>query len=187
MVVEEREAPAGVKPLRWLLLTTLTITDWEAALRVIGYYRSRWLIERYHYVLKSGCGIEKLQLEAGERLERALAVYCIVAWRLLWLTYQARQEPELPCSSVLARHEWQALYCTIHRVGQVGAAVEPPSLRQAVRWIAQVGGFLARKGDGEPGVQTIWRGLRRLEDIVATWVLIHGIEPEQLDHSLMGK
>ena len=184
--VQEREPPDGVKPLHWLLWTTLELADWAAVIRVIGYYRTRWLIERYHYVLKSGCGIEKLQLETKERLERALAVYSIVAWRLLWLTYQARQEGERACSEVLAEHEWQALYCTIHRVAEVPAGVAVPSLRQAVRWIAQLGGFLGRKGDGEPGVQTIWRGLRRLEDIVATWVLIRGVPPQHAAQELMG-
>jgi hypothetical protein len=62
----------------------------------------------------------------------------------------------------------------------------PPTLQQAVFWIAQLGGFLGRKGDGEPGAKVIWRGLRRLEDIVATWVLLNGPTPCQRDGSLMG-
>jgi hypothetical protein len=83
VLVEECDPPAGIKPLRWLLWTTLPVTTWEEALAVVEAYRARWLIERYHYVLKSGCGIEQLQLETAERLERALAVCCVVAWRLL--------------------------------------------------------------------------------------------------------
>jgi hypothetical protein len=66
-----------------------------------------WLIERFHFVLKSGCRFEDLQLENAERLKRALG---IVAWRLLWLTYEARRQPEQPCSEVLETYEWQALY-----------------------------------------------------------------------------
>jgi len=111
VVVEEHEPPAGVKPVRWLLWTTLPVTSWDEAIAVVEIYRARWLIERYHYVLKSGCGIELLQLETAERLERGLAVCCIVAWRLLWLTYQARTTPQVACSAVFARHEWQALVC----------------------------------------------------------------------------
>jgi hypothetical protein len=179
VVVEEREPPAGVKPLRWLLWTTLPVTTWEEAVAVVSAYERRWLIERYHYVLKSGCGIEQLQLEAAERLERALAICCIVAWRLLFLTYQARQTPEVPCSVVFARHEWQALVCTIEQSAEPPS--EPPSLREAVRMVARLGGFLARKGDGEPGVKTLWRGLTRLDDIAATWLLLRGAGDHQLD------
>ncbi|HEY0736080.1 MAG TPA: IS4 family transposase [Herpetosiphonaceae bacterium] len=185
VLVTEVAPPAGVKAVEWLLMTTLPVDTLEDAIQVIDWYRLRWLIERYHYVLKSGCQVEKLQLETAAALERALATYCIVAWRLLWLTYEARQRPDAPCTEVLAPHEWQALYCTIHRTPSAPIDAPPP-LSQAVRWIAQLGGLLGRRGDGEPGVKVIWRGLRRLDDIVATWVLLHGLEPRQLDTSLMG-
>jgi hypothetical protein len=184
VVVEEREPPPGVKPLRWLLWTTLPVASWDEAIQIVEYYRHRWLIERYHFVLKSGCGIETLQLETGAGLERALAVCCIVAWRLLWLTYQARQTPEEPCTSVFATHEWQALYCTVH--GTTTPPAHPPTLHEAVRLVARLGGFLGRKGDGEPGVKTIWRGLMRLEDIAATWLLARGLDDHQLDQSTYG-
>jgi Transposase DNA-binding/Transposase Tn5 dimerisation domain len=184
VVVEEREPPAGVKPLRWLLWTTLSVTNWDEAVAVVLLYQKRWLIERYHYVLKSGCGIEQLQLETAERLERALAVCCIVAWRLLWLTTQARETPDVACTEILARHEWEALVCVVQ--GRLEPPIEPPSLREAVRMIAQLGGFLARKGDGEPGVKTLWRGLIRLNDIAATWLLARASNEHQLDQSLMG-
>ena len=183
VVVEEREPPAGVKPLRWLLWTTLAVTRWDEALKVVHIYEKRWLLERYHFVLKSGCGIEQLQLETAERLERALAVSCIVAWRLLWLTYQARETPEVACTEILARHEWEALVCVVQ--GKLEPPAEPPSLREAVRMLAQLGGFLARKGDGEPGVKTLWRGLSRLNDIAATWLLArasNGHQPDQFTY-----
>lgn len=184
VVVEEHEPPAGVKPLRWLLWTSLPVTSWDEALRVVQIYEKRWLIERYHFVLKSGCGIEKLQLETAEGLERALAVCCIAAWRLLWLTTQARETPEVPCTQVFARHEWEALVCVVQDKLEVPA--EPPSLREAVRMVAQLGGFLARKGDGEPGVKTLWRGLIRLNDIAATWLVAQASNEHQRDQSLMG-
>jgi hypothetical protein len=182
VVVEECEPQAGVKPLRWLLWTTLPVSCWEEALAVVAAYRARWLIERYHYVLKSGCGIEHLQLETAEGLERALSVCCIVAWRLLWLTYQAREQGEDSCTSVFATHEWQALVCTIRQTAEPPS--EPPRLREAVRMVAQLGGFLGRKGDGEPGVKTLWRGLSRLDDIAATWLLLRGTSALHLDHFL---
>ena len=130
----------------------------------------RWLIERYHYVLKSGCRLEQLQLETADRIQRALATYTIVAWRLLWITYLARYQPDQPADTVLEAHEWQALYCTIHK--SLLPPQSPPTLNTCVRWIAQLGGFLGRKHDGEPGVKTIWQGLRRLHDIAQTWLLV---------------
>jgi hypothetical protein len=96
---EEATAP-GVKPIKWLLLTTWSVQNFEQAKCYIRWYTYRWLIERYHYLLKSGCGIENLQLETAERIKKALATYAIVAWRLLWLTYQARQNPLLSCDMV---------------------------------------------------------------------------------------
>ncbi len=106
----------------------------------------------------------------------ALATYSIVAWRLLWLTYEARVNPELPSDTVLEKSEWQSLCATINK--NPTPPDTPPSLRQAVRMIANLGGFLGRKGDGEPGVKTIWRGLRRLHDIAATWKLLHSDSPK---------
>ena len=167
---EDNPSDEVVSPVSWLLLTTLPVECLEDAVRYVRWYSYRWLIERYHFTLKSGCRIEELQLETADRIERALATYAIVAWRLLWLTYEARVNPELACDRVLETYEWQALYARIHKSQTVPS--QPPSLRQAVRWIAQLGGFLGRKGDKEPGVKTIWRGLRRLHDISETWKLL---------------
>jgi hypothetical protein len=175
IVAEELTPPPGVEAVRWRLLTTLAVPDFAAAIAVVGLYTLRWLIERYHFVLKSGCRVEELHLETLERLERALATFAIVAWHLLWLTYLARRQPGMPCDAILATHEWQALYCT-HFQTPLPAAT-PPTLHDAVRWLAQLGGFLGRRHDGDPGVVTIWRGLRRLEDIAATWRLLHQPPP----------
>lgn len=89
---------------------------------------------------------------------------------MLWLTYEARFNPEIPCTTVLETHEWQSLCATINK--NPIPPQKPPSLKEAVRMIAKLGGFLCRKSDGEPGVKTIWRGLQRLHDISQTWKLI---------------
>ena len=94
----------------------------------------------------------------------------VIAWRLYWMTHINRQTPEASCVLVLAEHEWHALYATIHRTTHL--PTQPPTVRQAVRWIAQLGGFLARKGDGEPGITVIWRGWQRLHDISTTWLIL---------------
>lgn len=171
VLVKEEDPPEGVEALCWLLLTTLSVENFDDAVRCAEWYGKRWLVERYHMVLKSGCRVERLQLEKADRIQRALAVYSLVAWRLLWLTYEARQSPDAPCDCVLEAHQWQSLYCRIHKT--TTPPEQPPTLRDAVRWIAQLGGFMGRKRDGEPGVIVIWRGLRRLEDISDTWLLLH--------------
>jgi hypothetical protein len=173
----EENPPTGITPIEWLLLTTLEVNNFDEATCRIRWYTYRWLIERYHYVLKSGCRIEQLQLKTADRIKKALATYSIVAWRLLWLTYQARENPLLPCDTILETHEWQSLYCHFHHFSTLE---EPPSMKQAVIWIAQLGGFLARRHDGFPGVKTLWRGLQRLHDIASTWKLIHSHQKQDL-------
>jgi len=173
ILVTEVCPPPDCEPISWLLLTTLKISSPEDVKKYVQWYSYRWLIERYHYVLKSGCGVEKLQLKTAKRLEMALATYSIVAMRLLWLIYEARCHPDSYCEQVLEDEEWQALYATIHKC--VYPHKTPPTLAQVVRWIAQLGGFLGRKGDGEPGVKVLWRGLIRLHDIAQTWRMCQSI------------
>lgn len=167
ILVREVNCPAGQEPVHWLLLTNLTVTTREDAARVLRWYTYRWRIERYHFVLKSGCHVEELQLADAARIQRALAVFSIVAWRLLALTYAAREHPDEPCTRFLTADEWQALACFVSK--KPDSPTSPPDLHTAVRWVAQLGGFLGRKRDGEPGVKVIWRGLRRLPDITAMW------------------
>jgi hypothetical protein len=169
ILVEEINPPAGEKPVRWLLATTMAVQSLEDALRYVQWYAYRWTIERFHFVLKSGCKIEERQLETVERMERAIPVFSIVAWRLLWLTLKARETPDAPCTMILEEFEWKVLLATVHP-GTRQLSVTPPTLREAVRMIAQLGGFLGRKCDGEPGPQTLWRGLRRLHDLGQGWL-----------------
>lgn len=170
ILAEEDQPPFGEKPICWLLLTTLAISDLGAACQSLWWYAQRWVIERYFFTLQSGCRIEELQLERADRLQRALATYTIVAWRLLWLTYEARQHPNCSVEDILEPPEWQALYCTIHQTPRPPSA--PPNLGECVRWIAQLGGFRNRQKNESPGIETLWRGLQRLHDIAATWQLV---------------
>jgi hypothetical protein len=174
--VVEPNPPPGQEAIHWLLLTALPVDTPEQAHQVAVWYSYRWLVERFHFVLKSGCKLEDRQLRQAVRLERLLAVFSLVAWKLLWLTYQARQTPDAPCTLALLPAEWQALWVFIHRSPHLPDT--PPSLRQAVRWIAQLGGFLARVGDGDPGVKVLWRGWQRLQDITATWSITAAPSPD---------
>ena len=138
-------------------------------MQCVHWYTMRWFIERYHYVLKSGCQVEELQLEEAMRLQRATAVYCIVAWRILFLTYLSRVHPDEFCTRVLERFEWEALYCFTTKNHHLPE--NPLTISDVTRRIAILGGFLGRKGDGEPGAKVLWRGLRRLNDISHAYVL----------------
>lgn len=171
ILAKEEILSGSEEPICWWLATTLPVTSIQEAQACVRWYSYRWLVERYHYVLKSGCQVEKLQLETAERLERALATYCIVAWRLLWLTYQSRISPHSSCEMALEEYEWRALYCYTHKTTVLPP--HPPEVREVILWLAKLGGFLARRRDGPPGAKVIWRGLRRLEDISATWSLLY--------------
>ncbi len=164
---KEISTPVGESSVEWKLLTSLTVDTLETAVQCIKWYAKRWIIERYHYALKSGCQVEDLQLESIENIERALSIYCIIAWRLLYMTYIARNEPDVPCTKVLSDNEWQALWCFTNKA--IMPPKNPPSLSEAIRLIAKLGGFLGHKSDGQPGIMTVWKGLRRLDDITETY------------------
>ena len=163
LLATEANPPAGEDPLDWLLLTNLLVETPEQAVEKLQWYLCRWQIEIYFKVLKSGCRIEELQLEKRERLEPALAFYMIIAWRVLYLTMLGRECPEMPCNTVFADEEWQAVYLVTQRKPPPD---EPPSLDTMVRMIATLGGFLNRKHDGFPGPKTRWIGLQRAADFV---------------------
>ena len=147
----------------WLLLTNLPVTTAEQALEVLNYYLCRWEIELFFRILKGGCEVEKLQLERIERLEPALALYMIIAWRVLYLMRMGRQCPELACDVVFDDEEWQAVYLISE---QRLPPAEPPPLAEILAMVARLGGHLGRKGDGPPGPKTIWIGLQRTRDFV---------------------
>ena len=172
ILVQEENPPEGVAdPLCWLLLTTLPVQSFADALLFIQWYRHRWPIEVYFKVLKSGCQVEKSQLSTADRLIPFISLFTLIAWRLLWLTHINRHQPDAPCTVVLADHEWKALYVFHHKSTLIPD--QPPSVSQVLLWIARLGGFLARKADGYPGVTLIWRGWQRLADISASWLVFH--------------
>jgi hypothetical protein len=169
--VSEPLPPPEQEAVHWLLLTSLPVSTLDQAYQLVEWYTYRWLIERFHYVLKSGCKLEDRQLQTQSRLERLLAVFNLVAWRLLWLTYQTRQTPEASCLVALTEEEAWVLYAHQHHTTRRPDTF--PTLHEATRWIAQLGGFLGRKSDGEPGVKVLWRGWMRLQDKLDTWRLFH--------------
>lgn len=162
----EETPPKGVEPIRWLLLTTLDVPDFETAMEKIQWYCHRWKIERFHFVLKSGCEIEELQLETSVRLKNAIALYSVLAWKLTWITYQSRQTPDAPCSLILSEMEWKVLYRLVNPKSALPK--KAPTLKESVVLVARLGGFLARKNDGDPGIKVLWRGFHRLYESLET-------------------
>jgi hypothetical protein len=163
-VVEAREVSERADALHWRLITNLPVETLESALEKIRWYKVRWQIEEYHRVLKSGCQAQGRQLETGPRLARVLMVDLVVAWRVLAMSRQARQNPEGDAGECFTTEELSMIksYRSEHLRRKNG----PITLQEAVRTVAQMGGFLARKSDGQPGAMTLWRGLERLSSLV---------------------
>jgi len=168
-IVEARQIGASAKKaLCWRLITNQPVTDLASAVEKVQWYRLRWRIEEFHRVLKSGCKAESRQLEKVERLKNALALDMIIAWRILELTRASRQNPEAPATELLTEEEVTVL---CHMCDKLAGRTSL-TLREAVRAIAQWGGFLARKSDGEPGPMTLWSGLQRLHHFTIAFARI---------------
>lgn len=173
----EETPPAGTDPIEWLLLTTWAVHTTAEALTRVDWYACRWGVEVWHRILKSGCRIEARQLETAERLQRCLPLYSVIAWRIFSATMLSRAVPAIPCTALLDLEEWQALYCAIHRTPTPPTI--PPPLRQAVHWIAQLGGFLARRRDGEPGATVLWKGFQHLTDLTSMYCIMRPVAPKR--------
>jgi len=167
ILAQEIDCPEGIEPLEWMLLTTMLVENFDQAVEKLGWYAKRWGIEVYHRTLKSGCKIEERQLGSADRLEACLAIDMVVAWRIFHLTKLGRETPDVPCSVFFEEAQWKALYCFVRQDPK--PPDQPPTLREAVRMVASLGGFLGRRSDAEPGTKSLWLGIQRLDDIAATW------------------
>jgi hypothetical protein len=161
ILAREQTPPAGEDPIEWRLLSSLPVESFADACEKIQWYLCRWQIEVYFHVLKNGCKVEDLQLQNRERIAVALAVYLIVAWRVLYLTRLGRTVPDLSCEVAFSPQEWQAAYLVSKRQKP---PTQPPRLQEIITLIAGLGGYLARKGDGPPGPKALWIGLQRVRD-----------------------
>jgi hypothetical protein len=166
ILVREEQPPEGEEPIEWLLLTSLPIATFEEACTVVSYYCCRWEIEVFFRVLKSGCKIEELQFHREDRLQVCLAMYLIVAWRVLYVLKLGRECPDMRCDAIFSEAEWQSVYVIANRKP---APKTPPSLSVIIPMIAGMGGYLGRKHDGSPGPKTMWIGLQRMGDFAIAW------------------
>lgn len=167
--VVEKNPPSKEDALEWMLLTNLPVNNFDQAVEKVRWYCIRWKIEVFHKVLKSGFKVEECRLSTAQRLIRYLTVMSVIACRIFFMTVLSRTNPNLPCTSLLSEAEWKVLYAKTHKTRSYPAT--PPTVNEVVKWIAQLGGFLGRKNDGNPGTMTLWRGWRRFSDLVEGWHL----------------
>jgi hypothetical protein len=166
----EVEAPPKGERIEWMLLTTFPVTSFEEAIEKLVWYTIRWGIEVYHRTLKSGCKVEERQLGHADRIETCLAIDMVVAWRIFHLAKRGRETPDVPCTVFFEEVEWKALIAYVTQNPK--PPDHPPTLREAMKMVAGLGGFLGRKGDGEPGTKSLWLGLQRLDDLSSMWKLL---------------
>lgn len=176
VLVEETAPPPGEEPICWLLATTLPIDTQEAVQQIVAAYCIRWTIEVFFKTLKSGCRVEERQFETLSRALNCLALYMIIAWRILWLCRIGRECPELPCDVVFESSEWKAVYKIVQRKDPPKT---PPSLNEMIRMIASLGGYV-RRSKTQPGTKTLWIGLQRMHDFANCW---DAFGPETRRHS----
>ena len=159
---EELDPPVGRAPVIWKLITNLPVKTHADAVHKLEWYALRWKIETFFRTLKTGCRIEELRLATAERLANCIALCCVVAWRVSWLTMLSRETPNASPAAVFTDAECSLLeHATPHRKRQA-----PRDLAFYVRALARLGGYLDRASDPPPGTTVIWRGFSRLADLV---------------------
>jgi FMN phosphatase YigB (HAD superfamily) len=144
--------------LEWLLITNLPINNKEDALRIISIYRRRWLIEDYHKAVKTGFRIEDNQFKEASRILALFGMIGVIATQLLAMRQHARLSPTTPVEEKIPK-----LWITLL---ERCLAVKLKTVRDFWCSLARLGGFIGRKSDGDPGWQTIWKGYKRLQDML---------------------
>jgi hypothetical protein len=162
VLVSEIDPPKGVEPIDWLLLTTLPINTVEEIQLIVCLYSKRWCIEIYFKVLKSGCRIDDVHFQSTQKIKNYIAFAMIIAWKSMLVTYLPREYPDEPCTCMFTEIEWKLAYRKIK--GQISFPKKPPILKEMVGFVAMLGGYQKRKDP--PGIQTVWRGIIRLMDMV---------------------
>jgi hypothetical protein len=159
---QERTEPAGRPRIEWKLITDLPVNSTEQAIEKLAWYAQRWKIELFHKILKSGCRAEDAKLRTAERLVNLIAIFCILSWRIFWLTMINRTAPAAAPELALTETEIIVLDQLLPDIDR-----EPQKhLSLYLIKIARLGGYLARAHDPPPGNIVIWRGWSRLADIV---------------------
>jgi len=159
----EQEMPPDRDRIDWKLITDLAVNSRQQAVEKVQWYALRWKIEIFHKILKSGCRAEQAKLRTASRLVNLLAVFCILSWRVFWLTMTNRIDPEADPGLVFTDLELRILARLA--ADRPTVQLQQQGLSHYLIKLARLGGYLARNSDPPPGNETIWRGLTRLVDI----------------------
>ena len=168
VLVEEVEGPGDGTDVSWLLITSLPIETLAEIQLVIDYYVARWTIEVFFRVFKTGCQVEKIQLETLPRLKNCLAFYKIIAWRIMYLTYLNRECPTLPCDVMFDDCEWKSVWRVVTKRK---LPLRPPTLGEFMCLLTQLGGYNNRRRESPPGPLPVWVGIRRMTDLATAWII----------------
>ena len=160
---EERGSPNNRDRIVWKLMTDLPVSSRQDAIEKLNWYAMRWRIETFHKILKSGCKAEASKLRTAERLSNLISVFCILSWRIFWLTMINRDCPDAPPEIALTKIEINLLNKLLKYKGNI--TPNKRKLSDYLTGIAKLGGYLARASDPPPGNIVMWRGLMRLMDI----------------------
>ena len=160
---KERGAPKGRKPIDWKLITDLAVRSNKDAVEKLDWYAMRWKIEVFHKILKSGCKAEDAKLRTAQRLANLISVFCILSWRVFWMTMMNRATQSESPKLALTEMEITLLDNLVRDTGRIPAG--PKALPHYLTKIARLGGYLARASDPPPGNKVMWKGLTRLMDI----------------------
>lgn len=159
--VREEDAPDGVEPLHWTLLSSEAVSNPAEAAQILDYYRLRWRIEEFHKAWKTGCGAEMRRPHSADNYERLVVVLAFVAVRILQLRELERAHADASCERVLTRLEWRCLWASTQKTP---SPKEPPSALWAVNAIAKLGGWIPNNRTQRPGWIVLWRGWERFEE-----------------------
>jgi hypothetical protein len=166
---QERTKPQGREKIDWKLITNLSIRSRKDALEKLTWYAMRWKIETFHKILKSGCKAEASKLRTAERIVNLIAVFCILSWRIFWMTMVNRVAPMISPTIALTAVEMRVLDLLIH--DRTAGKRTRATLTSYLTKIARLGGYLARAKDPPPGNAVMWRGVSRLTDIELGFVI----------------
>jgi hypothetical protein len=158
--IVEENPPKGIEPIEWILATDNDVCDFDSAVKIVNYYVQRWKIERFHYVLKSGCQVEKIQERSYSNICPLLFLYSVIALYIMELMLTSRECPQLPCDVFFDDFEWKILYCAANKTQTPPS--EPYSMDIAVKYLANISGSILAPSDGDIGVKIIWTGLSAL-------------------------
>jgi len=163
----EINVPEGQRPIHWRLLTSKSLENSEQAKEILEIYLDRWQIEVFFKTLKTGCKIEELALKSSEALKNAIVMYSLIAWRQLYITRLARSRADEPVGKFFQKYEWQS---TLKVFNNANIIEREPTLGEFILIVAKLGGYLNRKHDPDPGIETLWRGFQKVDAYAEAWL-----------------